>query len=81
MSSYAGELLGIKVVMLGDAATGAKTSLLERYIKGIFRDFQETTIGAAFVAHKTVVDGVDIKLEIWGLLFTFTHLYIIMLLL
>ena len=65
--------IALKVVMLGEMSTGAKTSLALRYIKGEFRDFVEPTIGAAFLVKRTTLDGIDFKLELWGLFFYHLH--------
>ena len=67
MSSSADDAFGIKIVLLGDSGVGAKTSLLERFTKGIFRDDQHATIGAAFDTKTLEVDGIKVKLCFWGL--------------
>ncbi|KAH3744348.1 Rab GTPase [Pelomyxa schiedti] len=55
---------GIKVVLLGDMATG-KTSLVSQLTSNKIPEKHEATIGAAFQVHKIKVDGRDVKLEIW----------------
>ena len=54
-----------KVVLLGDSAVG-KSCLTVRFVQDRFTEFQEPTIGAAFLAKDlTTEDGNNIKLEIW----------------
>jgi len=55
---------GVKLVLLGEMNSG-KTSLVYRLVKNSFFDRMEPTIGAAFVVKNLLVDGVQIKLEIW----------------
>eukprot|EP00026_Physarum_polycephalum_P017366 Phypoly_transcript_18571.p1 GENE.Phypoly_transcript_18571~~Phypoly_transcript_18571.p1 ORF type:complete len:218 (+),score=40.25 Phypoly_transcript_18571:92-745(+) len=55
---------GVKLVLLGEM-NGGKTSLVYRLVKNSFHDRMEPTIGAAFVVKNLLVDGVQIKLEIW----------------
>ena len=42
-----------------------KSSLVLRFVKGQFHEYQETTIGAAFLTQTVTVDGVTVKFEIW----------------
>lgn len=51
-----------KLVLLGDMGAG-KSSLVLRFVKGQFFDYQESTIGAAFLT-KTLPDQ-QVKFEIW----------------
>eukprot|EP00271_Cylindrocystis_brebissonii_P011548 TRINITY_DN293_c0_g1_i1.p1 TRINITY_DN293_c0_g1~~TRINITY_DN293_c0_g1_i1.p1 ORF type:complete len:208 (+),score=55.43 TRINITY_DN293_c0_g1_i1:368-991(+) len=53
-----------KLVLLGDMGAG-KSSLVLRFVKGQFFEFQESTIGAAFLTQTVAVDDVTIKFEIW----------------
>ncbi|KAF9617489.1 hypothetical protein IFM89_036648 [Coptis chinensis] len=53
-----------KRVLLGDMGTG-KTSLVLRFIKGQFFDFQESTIGAAFFTHVLSLNEGTVKFDIW----------------
>jgi len=54
-----------KLVLLGESAVG-KSSLVLRFVKGQFHEFQESTIGAAFLTQTVVLDdGVTVKFEIW----------------
>ncbi|URE20783.1 LRR receptor-like serine threonine-protein kinase [Musa troglodytarum] len=51
-------------VLLGDVGTG-KSSLVLRFVKGQFVEFQESTIGAAFFSQTVAVNDETIKFEIW----------------
>mmetsp|Transcript_33327 Transcript_33327/g.60230 ORF Transcript_33327/g.60230 Transcript_33327/m.60230 type:complete len:209 (-) Transcript_33327:429-1055(-) len=51
-----------KLVLLGEMGSG-KSSLVLRYVKGQFFDYQASTVGAAFLT-KTVPEA-NIKYEIW----------------
>ena len=53
-----------KVVLLGDTGVG-KSSLVSQFVNGNFFEFQEPTIGAAFMAKQFIVDSQNIKVEIW----------------
>lgn len=53
-----------KLVLLGDAAVG-KSSLVLRFVKKQFFDYQESTIGAAFLTQTVNVGDVAVKFEIW----------------
>ena len=56
-----------KIVLLGEAATGAKTALALRFVKDTFDDREPSTVGAAFLQKVVEVDGLQVKLKIWGL--------------
>ncbi|XVF88515.1 hypothetical protein PTKIN_Ptkin19aG0057000 [Pterospermum kingtungense] len=53
-----------KLVLLGDMGTG-KTSLVLRFVKGQFFEFQESTIGAAFFTQVLSLNEATIKFDIW----------------
>ncbi|PON94550.1 Small GTP-binding domain containing protein [Trema orientale] len=53
-----------KLVLLGDMGTG-KTSLVLRFVKGQFLDYQESTIGAAFFTQVLSLNEATIKFDIW----------------
>lgn len=53
-----------KLVLLGDMGAG-KSSLVLRFVKGQFQDFQESTIGAAFFSQTVAVNETTVKFEIW----------------
>lgn len=57
-----GGLQQAKLVLLGDMGAG-KSSLVLRFVKGQFFDYQESTIGAAFLT-KTMPEQ-NVKFEIW----------------
>ena len=67
MSTGTGTTLTAKVVFLGDAGNGAKTSLVLCLVRDVFHEDTASTVGAAFLTKDLVVDGVRVKLEIWGL--------------
>ncbi|CAA6658057.1 unnamed protein product [Spirodela intermedia] len=50
--------------LLGDAGTG-KSSIVLRFVKNQFIDFQESTIGAAFFSQTLTVDDASVKFDIW----------------
>ncbi|KAK8550255.1 hypothetical protein V6N13_118774 [Hibiscus sabdariffa] len=56
--------LQAKLVLLGDMGTG-KTSLVLRFIKGQFSDYQESTIGAAFFTQVLSLNEATVKFDIW----------------
>lgn len=53
-----------KVVFLGDTAVG-KSCLTVRFVRNEYFEFQEPTIGAAFLAKNISHQGKKLKLEIW----------------
>eukprot|EP00249_Psilotum_nudum_P018106 c26643_g1_i2 orf=189-794(+) len=53
-----------KLVLLGDMGAG-KSSLVLRFVKDQFFDYQESTIGAAFFSQTLTVDDTTVKFEIW----------------
>lgn len=53
-----------KMVLLGESAVG-KSSLVLRFVKGQFHEYQESTIGAAFLTQTVNVDDTNVKLELW----------------
>ncbi|KAG8062033.1 hypothetical protein GUJ93_ZPchr0003g18181 [Zizania palustris] len=53
-----------KLVLLGDVGAG-KSSLVLRFVKGQFVEFQESTIGAAFFSQTLAVNDETVKFEIW----------------
>lgn len=55
-----------KVIMLGEASTG-KTSLSDRYITGVFNPDIHLTVGVDFYIKTVIVNGLNIKLQIWDL--------------
>ncbi|XP_004232667.1 ras-related protein RHN1 [Solanum lycopersicum] len=64
MASTGHTNLNAKLVLLGDMGAG-KSSLVIRFIKGQFLEFQESTIGAAFFSSTLAVNNATVKFEIW----------------
>ena len=60
-----GRICQSKLVLLGESAVG-KSSLVLRFVKGQFHEYQESTIGAAFLTQTVQVDSeTTMKFEIW----------------
>ncbi|KAH0502729.1 Ras-related protein Rab-5C [Microtus ochrogaster] len=53
-----------KLVLLGESAVG-KSSLVLRFVKGQFHEYQESTIGAAFLTQTVCLGDTTVKFEIW----------------
>eukprot|EP00933_Yihiella_yeosuensis_P082064 TRINITY_DN95804_c0_g1_i1.p1 TRINITY_DN95804_c0_g1~~TRINITY_DN95804_c0_g1_i1.p1 ORF type:complete len:204 (+),score=59.51 TRINITY_DN95804_c0_g1_i1:65-676(+) len=53
-----------KLVLLGDASVG-KSCLVVRFAKGEFYEYQEPTIGAAFMTQTVSLPSEVVKFEIW----------------
>lgn len=53
-----------KLVLLGDASVG-KSCLVVRFAKGEFYEYQEPTIGAAFMTQTVSIPDATVKFEIW----------------
>jgi len=53
-----------KVVFLGEAGSG-KSSIVVRFARDEFYEFQEPTIGAAFLTQTVSLDSGIVKMEIW----------------
>ncbi|XP_060192879.1 ras-related protein RHN1-like [Lycium barbarum] len=64
MASTGHTNLNAKLVLLGDMGAG-KSSLVIRFVKGQFLEFQESTIGAAFFSSTLAVNNATVKFEIW----------------
>ena len=60
----ANKIFQFKLVLLGESAVG-KSSLVLRFVKGQFLDFQESTIGAAFLTQTVCLNDTTVKFEIW----------------
>jgi len=56
--------VNFKLVLLGDTAVG-KSSSVERFVKNEFFEFQQPTIGAAFLTQSVQLDDFIVKFEIW----------------
>lgn len=54
-----------KIVTLGASGCG-KTSIINRYVRGIFSEIEVSTIGAAFqIRNFNYPDGVKVRLDFW----------------
>ncbi len=62
--STQGKICQFKLVLLGESAVG-KSSLVLRFVKGQFHEYQESTIGAAFLTQTVSSDDTTVKFEIW----------------
>jgi len=58
------KIFQFKLVLLGESAVG-KSSLVLRFVKGQFLEFQESTIGAAFLTQTVCLNDTTVKFEIW----------------
>ncbi|CAB4063278.1 KIF3B [Lepeophtheirus salmonis] len=58
-SSGGGRICQFKLVLLGESAVG-KSSLVLRFVKGQFHEFQESTIGAAFLTQTICLDDTTV---------------------
>ena len=56
--------LKYKLVMLGDTSVG-KSSIIKKFAYNSFYEFEEPTIGAAFICKDIEVDNKKIRIEIW----------------
>eukprot|EP01147_Barroeca_monosierra_P006126 gene6126-7388_t len=65
MAARSQQMNQFKLVLLGETAVG-KSSLVLRFVKGQFQEYQESTIGAAFLTQTVCLDdGTRVKFEIW----------------
>lgn len=64
MATSGNKMKNAKLVLLGDVGTG-KSSIVLRFVKGQFVEFQESTIGAAFFSQTLAVNDETVKFEIW----------------
>merc|ERR1712137_340787 len=62
--SGGGRVFQFKLVLLGDSAVG-KSSLVLRFVRGQFFEYQESTIGAAFLTQTVALNDTTVKFEIW----------------
>merc|ERR1712065_7596 len=63
-TQMASKICQFKLVLLGESAVG-KSSLVLRFVKGQFHEYQESTIGAAFLTQTVCLDDTTVKFEIW----------------
>ncbi|KAI4347134.1 hypothetical protein L6164_007977 [Bauhinia variegata] len=64
MARTGSKSLQAKLVLLGDMGAG-KTSLVLRFVKGQFSEYQESTIGAAFFTQVLSLNEATVKFDIW----------------
>lgn len=64
MSATPNKTFQFKLVLLGDSAVG-KSSLVLRFVRGQFFEYQESTIGAAFLTQTVALNDTTVKFEIW----------------
>jgi Ras family len=62
-----GRVRHAKLVLLGDTAVG-KSCLAIRFVRNEFFEYQEPTIGAAFLTQTVHGDADTVKFEIWSVL-------------
>mmetsp|Transcript_94784 Transcript_94784/g.149955 ORF Transcript_94784/g.149955 Transcript_94784/m.149955 type:complete len:204 (-) Transcript_94784:87-698(-) len=63
-SAASPKVFHFKLVLLGDASVG-KSCLVVRFAKGEFYEYQEPTIGAAFMTQTVSLGDYVVKFEIW----------------
>ena len=63
-ASGVNKICQFRVVLLGESAVG-KSSLVLRFVKREFHEFQESTIGASFLTDAVQIDDTTVKFEIW----------------
>lgn len=64
MAAPGNKTFQFKLVLLGDSAVG-KSSLVLRFVRGQFFEYQESTIGAAFLTQTVALNDSTVKFEIW----------------
>lgn len=67
MSAEKEDIPALKIVLLGASSTGIKSSLLRRFVSNEFTVNQEAAIGVSLVTRNFEVDGIEVRLMIWGL--------------
>ncbi|XP_017490599.1 PREDICTED: ras-related protein Rab-23 [Rhagoletis zephyria] len=56
--------IAIKVVIVGNGGVG-KSSMIQRYCKGIFTKDYKKTIGVDFLERQIEIDGEDVRIMLW----------------
>jgi len=64
VSSANGKVCQFKLLLLGETAVG-KSSLVLRFVRDEFHEYQESTIGAAFLTQAVNLSDYTVKFEIW----------------
>eukprot|EP00919_Chromeraceae_sp_WS-2016_P046500 GHVR01110452.1.p1 GENE.GHVR01110452.1~~GHVR01110452.1.p1 ORF type:complete len:204 (+),score=32.19 GHVR01110452.1:159-770(+) len=64
MTDSMNRMFHFKLVLLGDASVG-KSSVVVRFAKEEFYEYQEPTIGAAFMTQSVCLGDCTVKFEIW----------------
>lgn len=59
--------LEIKVVLLGDTNTGAKTSFCSRYVNDAFDESAKPTLGPNLISKSISVRGSTVKITVWDI--------------
>lgn len=55
-----------KILLLGDGAVG-KTSLVHRFVEGVFKDQYKATIGVDIFSKKVETSAGEVELQVWDL--------------
>ncbi|KAL3286782.1 hypothetical protein HHI36_001276 [Cryptolaemus montrouzieri] len=63
-SSTSGQYEGSQVVIVGNGGVG-KSSMIQRYCKGVFTKDYKKTIGVDFLERQIEVDGEEVRLMLW----------------
>lgn len=58
-----GDILA-KILILGNSQVG-KSSILNQFTEGVFTETIPPTLGIDYKINKVLVDGTEIKLQIW----------------
>ena len=56
--------IAFKLILFGDGGVG-KTTLVERFMTGLFKEHTQMTIGADFHRKRLKVEGKNVTLQIW----------------
>ncbi len=56
--------IACKIVIFGDGGVG-KTTLINRYVTGVFTESTIMTIGVGFFVKKLMINAIEVSLQIW----------------